>query len=133
MLAVLCAGDATAAQTVETLKAFLQQTASARARFTQTVLDRNMKKVQEVSGVMQFLRPGRFRWDYEKPYEQLIVGDHASNVLGFDGLNVALTGSVSAKVGGASVKRAALRVVVGGALAMLITYGVGELFGVSGV
>ena len=75
MLAVLCAGDATAAQTVETLKAFLQQTASARARFTQTVLDRNMKKVQEVSGVMQFLRPGRFRWDYEKPYEQLIVGD----------------------------------------------------------
>lgn len=24
---------------------------------------------------MQFERPGKFRWSYEKPYEQLIVGD----------------------------------------------------------
>ena len=24
---------------------------------------------------MQFERPGKFRWAYEKPYEQLIVGD----------------------------------------------------------
>ncbi len=26
---------------------------------------------------MQFERPGKFRWVYEKPYEQLIVGDGA--------------------------------------------------------
>jgi outer membrane lipoprotein carrier protein len=24
---------------------------------------------------MMFARPGKFRWEYEKPYEQLIVGD----------------------------------------------------------
>ena len=24
---------------------------------------------------MQFVRPGKFRWAYQKPYEQLIVGD----------------------------------------------------------
>jgi outer membrane lipoprotein carrier protein len=24
---------------------------------------------------MQFSRPGKFRWDYQKPYEQVIVGD----------------------------------------------------------
>ncbi len=24
---------------------------------------------------MQFSRPGKFRWEYEKPYEQVIVGD----------------------------------------------------------
>ena len=24
---------------------------------------------------MQFVRPGKFRWVYQKPYEQLIVGD----------------------------------------------------------
>ena len=24
---------------------------------------------------MQFARPGRFRWEYDKPYEQTIVGD----------------------------------------------------------
>ena len=48
-------------------------------------------------------------------------------------LALAITGSVSAKVGGACIKRATLRVVCGGALAMAITYCVGELFGISGV
>lgn len=40
-----------------------------------------------------------------------------------------LTGYLSATVGGASRKRAIVRVVIGGALAMLVTYGVGHLFG----
>ena len=26
---------------------------------------------------MQFVRPGKFRWEYDKPYEQTIVGDGA--------------------------------------------------------
>jgi chaperone LolA len=26
---------------------------------------------------MQFQRPGKFRWSYQKPYEQIIVGDGA--------------------------------------------------------
>lgn len=40
-----------------------------------------------------------------------------------------LTGFLSATVGGASRRRAVLRVVVGGILAMVITYVVGKLFG----
>lgn len=40
-----------------------------------------------------------------------------------------LTGFLSATAGGASRRRAMLRVVVGGALAMLVTFGVGHLFG----
>jgi VIT1/CCC1 family predicted Fe2+/Mn2+ transporter len=40
-----------------------------------------------------------------------------------------VTGYLSATVGGASRRRAVLRVVVGGILAMLITYGIGHLFG----
>ena len=28
-----------------------------------------------LAGTMQFSRPGKFRWEYDKPYEQLIVGD----------------------------------------------------------
>lgn len=44
-----------------------------------------------------------------------------------------ITGYVSAKIGGAHVLRAVLRVVAGGVLAMAITYGVGKLFGVSGL
>jgi VIT1/CCC1 family predicted Fe2+/Mn2+ transporter len=40
-----------------------------------------------------------------------------------------LTGYLSATAGGASRRRAILRVVVGGALAMIVTYAVGHLFG----
>lgn len=44
-----------------------------------------------------------------------------------------LTGTLSAKVGGANILRAIIRVVIGGALAMAVTYLVGHSFGVSGV
>jgi vacuolar iron transporter family protein len=40
-----------------------------------------------------------------------------------------LTGTVSAALGGARKRRAVLRVVLGGALAMLVTYGVGQMVG----
>jgi len=66
-----------AASSLDTLKAFLDQTTSARARFAQMVLDKNMKQLQQATGTMQFSRPGRFRWEYDKPYEQTIVGDGA--------------------------------------------------------
>jgi vacuolar iron transporter family protein len=48
-------------------------------------------------------------------------------------LALAITGTVSAKVGDANIKRAIIRVVSGGALAMIVTYGVGKLFGVTGI
>jgi outer membrane lipoprotein carrier protein len=63
------------AATVDSLKALLNQTTTARARFAQAVLDKNNKTLQQVTGTMEFSRPGRFRWDYNKPYEQTIVGD----------------------------------------------------------
>jgi len=63
------------ASSLDTLKAFLDQTTSAKARFAQMVLDKNMKQLQQATGTMQFSRPGKFRWQYDKPYEQTIVGD----------------------------------------------------------
>lgn len=42
---------------------------------------------------------------------------------------LALTGAVSARLGGSEVRRAVLRVVVGGALGLALTYGIGHLFG----
>jgi outer membrane lipoprotein carrier protein len=62
---------------INSLKAFIRDTHTVRAIFLQTVLDRNAQVVQRGSGTMQFERPGKFRWVYEKPYEQLIVGDGA--------------------------------------------------------
>jgi vacuolar iron transporter family protein len=45
-------------------------------------------------------------------------------------LALVLTGAVSARLGNANVRRAVLRTVGGGVLAMLLTYGVGNLIGI---
>lgn len=68
---------AVSAAATDALKIFLTDTQSVRARFAQMVLDKNLKPLQQAQGVMQFSRPGKFRWDYLKPYEQVIVGDGA--------------------------------------------------------
>jgi outer membrane lipoprotein carrier protein len=60
---------------VEQLKAYLEQTKTARARFAQMVLDRELRMLQQATGTMQFARPGKFRWEYDRPHEQVIVGD----------------------------------------------------------
>lgn len=63
------------ADAIDKLHTFIASTHSGQANFTQDVLDKGGKKIQSASGTMQFLRPGKFRWVYQKPYEQLIVGD----------------------------------------------------------
>jgi len=60
---------------IDTLRNFLQQTASGKARFAQIIVDKNLKQLQQATGTMEFVRPGKFRWTYDKPYEQLLVGD----------------------------------------------------------
>lgn len=77
LLLLFASGAALGASTVEELKSLLRQTTTARAHFAQIVLDRNMKTLQQATGTMQFSRPGKFRWEYDKPYEQLIIGDGA--------------------------------------------------------
>lgn len=72
----MCATTAHAGA-IEKLKTFIASTHSAQSNFTQEVLDQNGKLMQSASGIMQFQRPGKFRWAYRKPYEQLIVGDGA--------------------------------------------------------
>lgn len=74
---LLCLAPFAYAGGIDKLKEFVASTRSAQAEFTQVVLDQNGKRIQSASGVMQFVRPGKFRWTYQKPYEQLIVGDGA--------------------------------------------------------
>jgi outer membrane lipoprotein carrier protein len=76
-LALIFALACTAVQaaSIEMLKSLLQQTNSGKARFAQIVVDKNLKELQKATGTMQFVRPGKFRWEYDKPYEQIIVGD----------------------------------------------------------
>src|SRR5438552_3524889 len=73
-IAVLAAFSAGAAS-LERYKAFLNGTQSARAQFEQKVYDRGGKVTQESRGNFVFQRPGRFRWVYDKPVDQVIVGD----------------------------------------------------------
>jgi chaperone LolA len=63
------------AASTDRLRTFVEQTRSASAEFSQTVVDRGGKRIQQASGNLQFSRPGKFRWTYRAPYEQLIVGD----------------------------------------------------------
>jgi outer membrane lipoprotein carrier protein len=74
LLALLLAGTVHASS-IDRFKTFLRTTQSARADFEQRVSDRDGKLVQEAKGNFVFLRPGRFRWVYAKPVDQLIVGD----------------------------------------------------------
>jgi outer membrane lipoprotein carrier protein len=60
---------------VSSLRDFFNNTNSMRAQFSQVVNDKKGRKEQEVEGTMQLQRPNKFRWDYNKPYEQQIVSD----------------------------------------------------------
>ena len=75
ILLFLAAASAAQASSIDRFKAYLRTTQSLRALFEQKVYDRSRKLVQESSGNFAFVRPGRFHWVYEKPSEQLIVGD----------------------------------------------------------
>ena len=77
ILGVLLVLSATAvrADAVDRLRQFLETTKLLRADFSQTVLPKNGRKPQFSSGIMAIARPHKFRWQIEKPYPQLIVGD----------------------------------------------------------
>ena len=75
LAALIAAMPAVSAASLERFQSFIRSTQSAKADFEQKVYDRNMKLVQESRGSFSFVRPGKFRWAFTKPYAQLIVGD----------------------------------------------------------
>jgi outer membrane lipoprotein carrier protein len=77
LLAALALGAAAAAGAtgLEQLHAFVGGARTGKASFTQRVVGKAQSSVKESAGTFTFQRPGKFRWAYERPYEQLIVGD----------------------------------------------------------
>ena len=75
LLPLLLAVQTASADGMSSVKVFYEQTKSVRAKFHQVVTDKQGRKVQEVDGEMQLMRPNKFRWDYQKPYEQQIISD----------------------------------------------------------
>jgi chaperone LolA len=75
LLAALVLSSVAHAGGIERLKAFIAGAKTAEADFSQIVSDKSGRITQQASGKMAFARPGKFRWDYTQPYEQVIVGD----------------------------------------------------------
>ncbi len=69
----VCAGG------LESLETFVRTVKAGRADFTQTVTapprDGQPVRAKVSSGRFEFQRPGRFRFDYKKPFAQTIVAD----------------------------------------------------------
>ncbi len=58
---------------VQKLEAFIAQAKNLQAKFTQTSLDESGKAVHTSHGMFYLQQPGKFRWDYQQPYAQLII------------------------------------------------------------
>jgi outer membrane lipoprotein carrier protein len=54
---------------------YFQGLESLEADFVQQVFDENARLLEESSGRMYMRKPGKFRWDYQEPTDQLIVAD----------------------------------------------------------
>jgi len=57
------------------LEKFLNDTTTFEAGFEQSLISGSNKLQEMSSGKFSLSRPGKFRWDYVKPYEQSIIAD----------------------------------------------------------
>ncbi len=71
----LLAGSAQSAAQQWSVPRYFQDLQSLRADFVQRVFDEHAQIIQTSSGQMLMQKPGKFRWDYQTPAEQIIVAD----------------------------------------------------------
>jgi outer membrane lipoprotein carrier protein len=67
--------SAAAGSGIDQLRAFVDGARTGKATFRQVVAGKSGRVPQASSGTFAFARPGKFRWSYDKPYAQLLVGD----------------------------------------------------------
>jgi len=72
---VALALPAGAEEGIDRVERYLDGLTTLSAHFSQTLLDPDGKTVQSGEGTLQIKRPGRFRWDYAPPHEQVVVAD----------------------------------------------------------
>jgi outer membrane lipoprotein carrier protein len=59
------------------LSTLLNSIHAMRASFIQTTYDNKNKPIQQSSGRMALVRPGKFRWEVEKPIPQIIIANES--------------------------------------------------------
>ena len=74
-LGALGAKPSLASPETDALQRFVETVQSLSARFEQVQKDEHGQVLATSSGRLWLSRPGRFRWSYEKPYQQLMVCD----------------------------------------------------------
>lgn len=57
------------------LQDFMERVQTLRADFHQEILNGTEELIESSSGEFLFNRPGRFRWNYQKPYLRTVVAD----------------------------------------------------------
>ena len=60
---------------LDKLHRFLETTQTVSADFAQIVVAKDGRRPRQSTWTMLIARPGKFRWQIEKPYLQLLVGD----------------------------------------------------------
>jgi outer membrane lipoprotein carrier protein len=60
---------------LDRLRGFMEQVHTLRARFRQEIVNAAEEVLEQSSGRVTLSRPGRFRWDYEQPYQRVVVAD----------------------------------------------------------
>lgn len=74
-LLALCAATLASAADNDPLKTFSEDLDSFSATYEQVQTDEQGQVIQRSAGSMALERPGKFRWTYDTPYEQLMVCD----------------------------------------------------------
>lgn len=64
-----------AGKALDRLDVFFSAKGALRADFVQTVEGAAFSQPKVSRGILMMQRPGRFRWDYQAPYPQLILAD----------------------------------------------------------
>ena len=59
----------------DTLNAFLNEVTSYSAKFNQTLFDEYGEEIEQSSGNVALLKPGKFLWEYVEPYKQQIISN----------------------------------------------------------
>jgi chaperone LolA len=77
LVAFLAAASVVHANGLDDFLAFNSATKTASGSFEQQAYDRAGKVVDRSSGTLAFARPGKFRWVYDKPHNQVLVADGA--------------------------------------------------------
>ena len=73
---LVAAGAAQAeARDIKRVQSYVERLSTLRADFRQEVLDAAGAVREQAEGTLLLQKPGRFRWEYHRPSEQLLVSD----------------------------------------------------------